>query len=362
MKQPVITLLGRTDKPTDAVEEYCRYLGEALQDRGFLLEIHRVSWEIHGWPGALDALKLKAKHWCGNCVLIQYTALAWSARGFPQRVLRVLKVLKSAGVRLGVVFHDVRPFAGQRLVDFARRAMQRRTMRRVLSQAEFAIFTVPLEKISWLPTARSHATFIPVGPNLPIPSPAPISTRKDLPAVGVFSITGGQAGVHETELILGAVRHASQMLGALRLSVFGRHAELREAALRSGLKNLPVQLSVEGVAEAERIVRMLCSCDVLLFVRGSISSRRGSAIAGIACGLPVIAFSGAETASPITEAGVVLVAPGQADQLNAALLRVLSDREYWDALAARSRAAYETYFSWHSIAARFAEVLKKQLG
>src|SRR5208283_5791536 len=183
-----------------------------------------------------------------------------------------------------------------------------------------------------------------------------------VPTIGVFSITGGESGARETQIILAAGRYAAEKLGKLRLSIFGRHAELRETELREGFRDLPVELSVEGVVEPAQVIQKLCVCDVLLFVRGHISSRRGSAIAGIACGLPVIAYSGPETAAPITEAGVVLVAPGQADELNAALLRVLSDREYWDALAARSRAAYEIYFSWHSIAARFAEVLKKQLG
>ena len=54
------------------------------------------------------------------------------------------------------------------------------------------------------------------------------------------------------------------------------------------------------------VVRSLTVSDVLLFVRGHISTRRGSAIAGIACGLPVIAFEGPETAAPITEAGLAL--------------------------------------------------------
>ena len=34
----IITLLGRRDEPTDAVEEYCRYLGEALRPHGYTLE------------------------------------------------------------------------------------------------------------------------------------------------------------------------------------------------------------------------------------------------------------------------------------------------------------------------------------
>ena len=72
-----------------------------------------------------------------------------------------------------------------------------------------------------------------------------------------------------------------------------------------------MELSVEGVVEPFRVIQKLSVCDVLPFVRGSISSRRRSAIAGIACGLPIIAYSGSETAAPITDTGVVLVSPNQ---------------------------------------------------
>jgi glycosyltransferase involved in cell wall biosynthesis len=103
---------------------------------------------------------------------------------------------------------------------------------------------------------------------------------------------------------------------------------------------------------------LLRSSDVLLFVRGPISSRRGSAIAGIACGLPVIAFAGNETAAPITDAGVVLVPGGNETALGEALVRVLGDREYHARLAERSRAAYKKHFSWEAIASQYASLLK----
>ena len=115
-----------------------------------------------------------------------------------------------------------------------------------------------------------------------------------------------------------------------------------------------MELSVEGVVGPAQVVQKLSVCDVLLFVRGPISSRRGSAIAGIACGLPVIAYPGSETAPPITDAGVVLVSPDHPDELNAALVRVLCDPAYRTELAVRSLAAYQTHFSWPAIAARFS--------
>jgi glycosyltransferase involved in cell wall biosynthesis len=361
MSQIVTALLGRKDEPTDAVEEYCRYLSRALEDHEIQLDIRRVPWEINGWSESLNALKLIAMHWRGAWVLVQYTALAWSSRGFPQKVLRVLKILKSAGARVGIVFHDVEPYCGTHLVDSIRRFLQVRTMRRALALCDLAIFTVPPEKLSWIATSTPRSVFIPVGANLPISADSVSRpARDDVPTIGVFSITGGDSGARETKIILDAVRYAAAKLGKLRLLVFGRHAELRESTLRNGLRDLPVELSVEGVVDSDQVVQRLRASDVLLFVRGSISSRRGSAIAGIACGLPVVAFPGSETASPITDSGVVLVPQHQPNQLNEALVRVLSDPVFRKELATRSRAAYQGHFCWSAISRLFATLLRSQ--
>jgi hypothetical protein len=359
----VFALLGRRDEPTDAVEEYCLHLGEALAAHDYQLELRRVPWEIHGWPRSLHALRLQAAGWRGTWILVQYTALAWSARGFPFRFIQALRILAAAGARITIVYHDVEPFAGTRPVDRLRRFAQVRTMRRALDLADVAVFTVPPEKLSWLAQPLEKAVFIPVGPNLPTSSlenVMPLSRKEaQTPAVAIFSITGGAAGDRETREIISAISFAARELGTLRLSVFGRHAELRESTLRNGLRDLPVEISVEGVLEGNRVVEKLSACDVLLFVRGPISSRRSSAIAGIACGLPVIAYPGPETSPPITEAGVVLVSPDQPDQLHAALVRVLSDRSYREELAERSRAVYRSHFAWSSIASHFSATLKK---
>jgi glycosyltransferase involved in cell wall biosynthesis len=359
MSQIAIALLGKPDEPTDAVEEYCGYLAAALPAYEIQLEIRRVTWKIHGWPDALRALQFQSTRWRNIWVLLQYTALAWSSRGFPHRVLSVLKILRSSGARTGIVFHDVEPYPGTRPIDSARRFFQVRAMRRAVALADLAIFTVPPARLSWLTATPIHSAFIPVGPNIPIPLDKRVRSLNDaVPTIGVFGITGGKAGARETQSILAAVRHASQKLGRVRLSVFGRHAELRETELREGFEDLPIELSVEGVVEPTQVVQRLSRCDVLLFVRGPISSRRSSAIAGIACGLPVIAYPGSETATPITDAGVVLVSPVQPSDLNAALVRVLSDASYRKYLATRSWAVYESHFSWPTIAARFSTLLK----
>ena len=355
--QRVIALLGRKDEPTDAVEEYCRYLGAALTAHDLQLEIERFPWEKIGWPEAFIQLEKSVVNWRGQWVLVQYTALAWSARGFPQKILRVLKLLRAAGSRVAIVFHDVQSFPGSRIIDRLRGAIQMRTMRKALALADSAVFTVAPENLAWLNGTPDNAVFIPVGPNLPVPTDRMPAATNTVPTIGVFSITGGKGGARETKLITAAVSKASEKLGNLHLSIFGRHAELREHELRRKLQSLPIELSVEGVVDPEQVVKKLSACDLLLFVRGVISSRRSSAIAGIACGLPVIALAGSETAAPITEAGVVLLSAEDPHLFADAIVRVFSDQALRSDLAVRSLVAYQQYFSWPIIAARFAKFL-----
>lgn len=361
MTQKCLALLGRRDHPTDAVEDYCRYLGEALRPLGFEVELARVDWAEAGWPAALSGLRRKVRDRRGQWIFLQYTALAWSKRGFPLGFLPVVYLLRRWGARVAVVYHDVDAYAGGPWVHNVRRSVQLSTMRRALVASDLAVLTVPLEKVGWLPLDQSRVVFIPVGANLR--PPAAIGNANDSlhqpPAVAVFGITGGDAGHEETQAIINAVKLAAEKIGTLRLKVFGRHADLREATLREAFRDLPVQLEISGILSGEGIARQLAASDVLLFARGPISSRRGSAVAGIAFGLPVIAYSGSETAPPITEAGVVLVSRDNSHEAAEALVRVLTDRPYHDALARSSRAAHERYFSWPAIAARYAEALRR---
>ena len=363
IRQGAIALLGRADKPTDAVEEYCSYLGEALRVRGIHLAIERVAWEDRGWPRALRSLRRQAKAWKDSWVLVQYTALAWSARGFPLRFSRVLRILKSAGARVGVVYHDVEPYAGARVIDRLRHSAQLHAMRRAMDGCKVAVFTVPMEKLTWMQPHCTRAIFIPVGANLLVRAEA--ASRKSVESdgklnVAVFSVTGGQFLQREVGEIADAVRFASSRIKNLKLTVFGRHAKDAEGELRRRLDAAPVEIQVLGLLSNEDIVRTMSNCDVLLFVRGQISTRRSSAIAGIACGLPVIAAEGPETSSLIKDAGVAFYLPQKKGNLGEVLLHVLEDEHYRASLAQRSWIAQQRYFSWNVIAARYAEFLRKK--
>lgn len=158
-----------------------------------------------------------------------------------------------------------------------------------------------------------------------------------------------------------AVKRACQRAGPLRLVVFGRGSTEADSALRAEFAGTDVDVQTLGLLTPENASLALVRADVQLFVRGQISSRRGSAIAGIACGLPVVCYEGPETGWPITEAGILSVPLGDTQGLSVALERILTDETLRVSLAGRSRFARAQYFSWPAIAAQFSACLRKPI-
>ena len=361
-----MAILGRRDFPTDGVEDYCTFLGEALRLHGIELEQARVPWAEKGWIGALRQLSRDSAGWRGRWVLLQYTALAWSRRGFAVGALAVLAILRRRGARVAVVFHDPVPFVANGLYGGMRSNLQTWVMRRLALRSDRAISALPTERMPWVRTdrLRRKIAMIPIGPNIPEISRCGADDRpraRIAPMIAVFGVTGRDRKtiLREVSDIAHAVKHAAERASPLHLVVFGRGSEEAERPLREALRNVGVKISVLGLLPAERVAGLLADADVMLFVRGHLSSRRGSAIAGIACGLPVVAYAGAETGHPVTEAGVELVPEGDREALAVALARVIAEAALRHELQRRSVQAHAEYFSWNGIAQRLvAEVTK----
>ena len=353
----VILLLGRRDEPTDGVLDYCQYLREAGLARGLSFELAQVHWAEKGWRKALAELRETASAWRNCWVLLQYTTLAWSRRGFPLRTPRVLDVLGQCGARPGVVFHDFGPFPGTGIVGTAREYCHLRVLRQLYARSEVAIFTVLLNKVSWLPQRREKATFIPVGANCPGAVCTVGEETSKAKSVAVYGVSEGRRLLADVADIGAALTLASHSAGPIRLLLFGRGSREAEPALRSELAGAQVEIESLGLLSPEKVSQTLARADVLLSIRGQVSTRRGNAIAGIACGLPVVCYSGPETAWPITDAGILAVPLGDRQALAAALKNLLSDDRFRAKLAERSRLAYEKYFSWAAIVDRFVEEL-----
>jgi hypothetical protein len=355
----IVALLGRRDEPTDGVADYCEWLGGGLAAYGYEFSAIRVDWADLGWRAALADLREKSAAWRNGWVLLQFTTLAWSRRGFPLHAPEILSALHDNGVRCAVVFHDFAPLGGPRIVDRARSYCQLRVLRRLYQRSDRAIFPVPLEMISWLPQQREKARFIPIGANCPQPPSQVRQDGRETKLIAVYNVTGGAHAFVEAADIGCALKRARRAAGPLRLMVAGRGSQEADSALRAEFAGTDVEVEILGLLSAEELSRKLAGADVLLFVRGQISSRRGSALAGIACGLPVVCYAGPQTGWPITEAGLLSVPLRDTEALSAALERVLTDSNLRETLAERSRRAQEKYFSWPVIAEQFVAVLRE---
>jgi glycosyltransferase involved in cell wall biosynthesis len=335
-------------------------LAAALQTHGVNMQLAEARWELHGWRSALSELRKKSREWRGTWVILHYTALSWSRRGFPVGLLALLWTLRRNRVRCGIVFHDSAPFAGQRWRDRLRRSCQLSVMRTAYRLVDRAIFTIPTERIRWLPPNPAKAVFIPIGSHVPeflgVRSFAS-SGVTDSKTVAVFGITGGAQTSRELADIVYAVSRAAEQVGRVRLAVVGRGADDARAALESALAGRGVELDIAGVLPAGEIASRLAAADVLLFVRGPLSPQRSSAIAGIACGLPIVGYGSDDTCFPINEAGLVLAPLNDRETLATALCRVLADDSLRQQMHQRSVDAQRNHFSWDAIARRYIAAL-----
>jgi glycosyltransferase involved in cell wall biosynthesis len=356
----MIALLGRRDIPTDGVEEYCKHLSEALEKNGYELKLVRVPWAELGWIGALRWLWRQSSDQTGQWTLVQYTALSWSRHGFSLGFLAVLWVLRKRRARLAVVFHDAEPYRGTRAVDRIRRACQLWVMRTSYRWALRSIVTVPIEGIPFLPQNPTKAAVVPVGANIPEASGNGDRKTGRTKTVAVFGVTGGGTVGREIADIAYCMDQVSRRFGRPHLVLMGRDSSEAEGRLRQALNGAPVDIEALGLLPPEDVSRTLQTSDALLFVRGPISTKKGSAIAGIACGLPVVGYAGPQTGPPLTDAGVMLAPEGDQQKLSEALIRVLSDEQLWQELHRRSLCAQEQNFSWSAIAERLMSVLNDE--
>ena len=144
-----------------------------------------------------------------------------------------------------------------------------------------------------------------------------------------------------------------------RVVFMGRGTSEASEDIKRAFHSVPVEVTNLGLQAAGEVSRILSESDAMLCVRGPLYPRRGSAIAAIACGLPIIAYAGAAEGTPIAEAGVELVPYADREALGIALTRVLADHNAWSQLHEKSELAHRRYFSWNVVAPKMRRIAKQ---
>jgi glycosyltransferase involved in cell wall biosynthesis len=355
-----IALLGRKDKPADGIADYCAYLGQNLAKLGIELKPVRVEWAKNGWLRALWALWRNSKHWRGKWVIPQYTAMSWSKRGFPVGVLACAAILRWHGVRGAILFHEPAGVGGPRAIDKVRRAFQNWTVRTLYRYNEKSIFTIPLNTVPWLPTDDAKSVSIPLGPNIPenLANRSALQNRNEsAKTVVVFCVSESPYGEREVADIAAATRFAAAGGTKLRVIFVGRGTSEMKGAIDRAFEGSEIEVCNRGLCEAPDVTRIFSESDAMLAVRGRLFLRRGSALAGLACGLPMVGYAGAAEGTIIDEAGITLVPFRNQAALGVALRDILTDPRLWREMHEKNLHIQKTYFSWRVIAASYTEFL-----
>src|SRR5579863_1363506 len=357
-----IALLGRRDVPADGIADYCAHLQQALEPHGVALQLARVEWPSTGWLAALRNLSRESKSWRDKWVILQYTALAWSQHGFPIGALLSVAILRLHGARCAVLFHEPWGTSGPRRIDRIRCAFQNWTVRTLHRLSRKSIFTVPLNTVPWLPPEAEHSAFIPLGPNIPENLTNRSATRNQnglRKTVAVFCVSEPPYHQREIHEISHAVRTAAAVGIPLRVVFVGRGTTEAKNEIDHAFQGTQIEISNRGLCAAAEVTRILSESDAMLAVRGRLYLRRGSALAGLACGLPIIGYAGSAQGTIIEEAGITLVPYGDSEALGAALRDILTDAVLWQEMHERSRRAQQKYFSWDVLANSYVDFFSR---
>jgi glycosyltransferase involved in cell wall biosynthesis len=244
-------------------------------------------------------------------------------------------------------------------------AVVHRLMTVVLLQAAAQVWvSIP----AWGAMLRPYA----LGRDVPfawLPVPSNIAAADD--AAGVSAVRGryappggwliGHFGTHGrliTKTLAAVVPALLDEEGRRSLLLIGQGGEVSREELVRRHPHLAARLHVPGGLAAADVARHISACDVMLQpYPDGISSRRTSAMAGLANGRPVVTTAGRLTEPLWAESGAVALVPeGDAAAMATAVKRLLGDAAERARLGAAARALYQSRFDVrHTVAALQAQ-------
>jgi glycosyltransferase involved in cell wall biosynthesis len=333
------------------------------------------TWGVRSWPAIARAIREERP----DLVHIQYQAGAFGGRGAINLLPWWLaRAQRSPSPPVVVTFHDLlAPYLFPKAGPLRQRAIQ--------LLARTCTATIVTNGDDWArlradPALGGHKgagllRLIPIGSNiLPLPEAARATARATARAalgltpgtalIAYFGLVSASKGL--ATLLDALVKADAARLADFHLLLIGGEASatdgatfVEEVGLQGALQawGLAGRATVTGVLGADAVAAHLAAADfVVLPYRDGASWRRGSLLAALAAGAPVITT----TPQPGYDAGgllpslrdgedVLLVPPADADALAGAIVRLGGDASLRARLAAGARSVAAA-FDWEAIA------------
>jgi len=359
------------------VSDYTRWLASGLADAGDSVHVWCPSSEtpyledsrviVHRELGSMTPRDLlKVSRMLDNFPEPRRLLVQWVPHAFGYRSanlplsLWIWNRVVAHNDRLEIMIHEpFLPLPQDRLRHTALALIHRIMLATVLRQASRIWIAIP----KWEECCRRYArrfvsfTWLPVVSNIPLTSQTRATeavraryapSHKYL--LGHFGTCGGAIGrmlsVLIPELLAGHAERVFMLIGEDGKSI-------RDEIVRD-FPQLRDRLHVTGMLEAADVSSHISACDMMLqpYPDGA-SSRRGSLMAAISHGKPVVT-----TAGPLTEAlwkssgSVLLVAPGSPAEAGAAVDKLLANPSERLQLGRKAKDLYDRQFDLRNVITR----------
>lgn len=314
------------------------------------VEVHRLP--DHFGPRSLAVLNAQLNKFSApSRILVQYVPQAFGWRGLNLPFCFWLRTRRRDAV--WVMFHEVRfPLGWKQPPAYNFIGVVTRLMASlVTSAAERKFVSIPAwaQMISSRDSERASTVWLPVPSNVPVtispPATAEIRSRL-LPKGGFLIGHFGTYGGKSAEYLMSILPRLLAGHSDRKALLLGRRSEgMREEILRRH-PELSEQIFAAGALPADELSVNLSACDVMIqpFIDG-VSSRRGSAMACLAHGLPVVTTKGPLTESIWAESeAVALSDAADVDGLVLTAERLLTDSSERERLGTAAGALYKERF------------------
>lgn len=330
----VLMVNARADALGTGISQYTDRLVAAFDAPGIAVErLEMADWGARGLATATRRLRAAKP----DVVHIQWPMFAYGRSVVPQ--------ILALAARSVVTVHEA-----SALGRFTGRAK----LGAMLLRPRPVVFTNAFERDfvgGWAPWVRKRAVVIPIGSNIATVLPrTPIHGR-----VTTFGAVREGRGLEE---YLALARVFAQQGGGWQLRIVGRDDHTGYgAALRRASAGLPVEWT--GALDDAAIARELAEAEVACFpFPDGASERRGSLLAALAAGVPVISRAGAHTTPALRD---VFAQANTAAEMADAISRLASNAEARDRLATAG-LAYTAERTWPRIAEAHAAAYRELAG
>ncbi len=332
------------------VRDHAKLLAGALEAQGVSCSLH---W-LQRTRGSLRSERAQIESWAqgltveleaagAEAVLLHYSVFAYSHKGIPLFVGRVLAACRQARLPIVTVLHEYAyPWRRDGLAGAVWAVSQRAWLIGVMRVSAAAVVTTGL-RADWLRSrpwlARQPIEVVPVFSNLPPASAAASDPDRAPGVVGLFGYGYNEA---TAALVLDALRLLRGRALPLRLVLLGAPGERSPAGERwarlARARGVREALSFSGALPAQELSDRLAACEILLFADPiGPTSRKTTLAASLSAGRPVLALDGPQRWPELIAAEAARVVEPSAEALATALGELLADEQLRESLGARGR-------------------------